>query len=418
MNTEVSKFSAKTILRGAITVFLVCLSALPAFSLPTSAQSNQLTVVKKADLKLELPPDIPDAEFQRPDKILLGVISPSSKNRISSEEWYKGLYYYFSSERFNFKDLPIHYVVDGQGSIYEGVQGGVERAVLVENQPGKHIVVWYLAEQQATDFNSDAQASLQSLLSKLANENNIKAENVSLQGMKLQIDSEQKTANLLTEQLFGSWSITFNKIQDYLRTNYRPVTRQYSVSIEDFKSPAETVKAGSVVTVDFKIKNNSDYSIFSSDDSEILFTTENGKSSELFLNDSWVTKSQAPVIPEGIVIRPGGEASVALRVSVPLVSGKIGETFVVQNGFGQTVSATKFRVELNVDRSGIQILQITNTETGSLNVRQNPSSNATVVGKVSPGEKMIWTEQNNSGWYKVRFDGREGWILGKYAKVI
>lgn len=50
-----------------------------------------------------------------------------------------------------------------------------------------------------------------------------------------------------------------------------------------------------------------------------------------------------------------------------------------------------------------------------LNVRMEPSKNATVAAQVQPGEKFS-IEDEKTGWYQIKYDAKNlGWISGQYA---
>ena len=66
---------------------------------------------------------------------------------------------------------------------------------------------------------------------------------------------------------------------------------------------------------------------------------------------------------------------------------------------------------------GAQI-QVLDTPTGFLRVRANPSTGASELTQVKPGEKYSLLEEK-SGWYKIRVkEGLEGWVSGQYAKKL
>jgi hypothetical protein len=64
-------------------------------------------------------------------------------------------------------------------------------------------------------------------------------------------------------------------------------------------------------------------------------------------------------------------------------------------------------------KTQVEILQ---TPTGILNVRNGPGTGYAVIGQVSPGEKYDLLEES-SGWYKIKA-AKEGWISNQYAKKL
>jgi len=64
-------------------------------------------------------------------------------------------------------------------------------------------------------------------------------------------------------------------------------------------------------------------------------------------------------------------------------------------------------------KTQVEILQ---TPTGILNVRNGPGTGYAVIGQVSPSEKYELLEES-SGWYKIKAS-KEGWISTQYAKKL
>ena len=58
---------------------------------------------------------------------------------------------------------------------------------------------------------------------------------------------------------------------------------------------------------------------------------------------------------------------------------------------------------------------ILNTPTGFLRVREDASTGAVEVGRVTPGDTLPLIDEV-SGWYKIQLtDGKEGWVSSQYA---
>jgi hypothetical protein len=64
-------------------------------------------------------------------------------------------------------------------------------------------------------------------------------------------------------------------------------------------------------------------------------------------------------------------------------------------------------------KTQVEILQ---TPTGILNVRNGPGTGYAIIGQVSPEEKYELLEES-SGWYKIKAS-KEGWISTQYAKKL
>ncbi len=59
-------------------------------------------------------------------------------------------------------------------------------------------------------------------------------------------------------------------------------------------------------------------------------------------------------------------------------------------------------------------ITIKDTPTGWLRVREEPTLNASESGKVNPGETFELLDEQD-GWYKINFDGKEGWVSSIYS---
>lgn len=62
---------------------------------------------------------------------------------------------------------------------------------------------------------------------------------------------------------------------------------------------------------------------------------------------------------------------------------------------------------------------IENTPTGFLRVREEPSTLATELGQVEPGEEyLLVSTDEDTGWFEIRFTEEEtGWISNNYARL-
>jgi hypothetical protein len=407
-------------LRSAKAVFVLGMLLLSlAWLNPVAAQTNLLSITKKSDLNLDTSVIVDTDNYGKPASVLVAPIFLDTETEVDPREWYRGLFYYLSSDRYNFKDIPFHYVLDKNGTVYEGIKGGVERSALVEGGPEDPIVVAYLANRGDTDFSSTAILQLENLLLNIANENSLRPEaaNYKVTGLKLQIDETKKIVNLSAEEIFGSWKLSYDRIIGKLAGSYRPTPKQYAIDLVSVENPNAKVKVNAQVVIKIKVKNTGAYSLYSGDDSELILSTKSGKDSQFFLNNIWLTKSQVSVMANGSSLRPGQEATFEVKVLAPFGSGKFSDMFYLRTAGGQNFKDKEVTVSFEVDRGNLKILEITQTETGTLNVRDNPSSGARVIGRASPGQRYEWTQQQN-GWYAIKYEGATGWILGKYAKVL
>ncbi len=106
------------------------------------------------------------------------------------------------------------------------------------------------------------------------------------------------------------------------------------------------------------------------------------------------------------------------------VSGDASDTAAkdaVWNALGvidATYSASDINVDVQVSGLAAGATLMINTEEGNLNIRQEPSTDASVVGKAAKGESVTLVEQTSDDWWKIKTaDGEEGYAYARYLKA-
>ena len=106
------------------------------------------------------------------------------------------------------------------------------------------------------------------------------------------------------------------------------------------------------------------------------------------------------------------------------VSGDASDTATkdaVWNALGvidSTYSASDINVDVQVAGLSIGASLRVATEESNLNIRQEPSTDAAIVGKAAKGESVTLVEQTNDDWWKVKTaDGEEGYAYARYLKA-
>ena len=93
----------------------------------------------------------------------------------------------------------------------------------------------------------------------------------------------------------------------------------------------------------------------------------------------------------------------------------------VWNALG-TIDSTYSASDINID---VQVAGLASgasltvaTEESNLNIRQEPSTEAAIIGKAAKGEKVTLVEQSSDDWWKIRTaDGEEGYAYARYLKA-
>lgn len=111
---------------------------------------------------------------------------------------------------------------------------------------------------------------------------------------------------------------------------------------------------------------------------------------------------------DGILYVSGNAASTSAKDAVWNALGAIDSTY----------SASDINVDVQVaGLSSGASLKVT-TEDSNLNIRQEPSTDAAIVGKAAKGDSVSLVEQTSDDWWKVRTsDGKEGYAYARYLQA-
>ena len=82
-----------------------------------------------------------------------------------------------------------------------------------------------------------------------------------------------------------------------------------------------------------------------------------------------------------------------------------------------TYTASDINIDVQVSGLGAGSALTVATEESNLNIRQQPSTDAAVVGKAAKGSTVTLVEQHSDDWYKIRTaDGTEGYAYARYLR--
>lgn len=153
-------------------------------------------------------------------------------------------------------------------------------------------------------------------------------------------------------------------------------------------------------------------------------------------------REKSPIIavvssPDVSEVKIDGEIRGFTPIAIPGISAGNHSISVSQPGFlersfeVQAVSGYKLTVVVKLAQAEIQgataeepqkevFVEIRETPTGFLRVREAPTTEATEAGRVDPGKKYPYAGEDEKGdWFKIRYEGeKEGWISAKYAKKL
>ena len=111
---------------------------------------------------------------------------------------------------------------------------------------------------------------------------------------------------------------------------------------------------------------------------------------------------------DGILYVSGSAASTAAKDAVWNALGAIDSTY----------SASDINVDVQVVGLSAGAALTVATEDSNLNIRQEPSTDAAIVGKAAKGESVTLVEQTSDDWWKVKTaDGEEGYAYARYLRA-
>lgn len=111
---------------------------------------------------------------------------------------------------------------------------------------------------------------------------------------------------------------------------------------------------------------------------------------------------------DGILYVSGNTSSSAVKDAVWNALGAIDSTY----------SASDINVDVLVAGLATGASLLVATESSNLNLRQDPSTEAAVVGKAAKGASVTLVEQTSDDWWKVRnSEGQEGYAYARYLQA-
>lgn len=111
---------------------------------------------------------------------------------------------------------------------------------------------------------------------------------------------------------------------------------------------------------------------------------------------------------DGILYVSGNAANTAAKDAVWNALGAIDASY----------SASDINIDVQVTGLAVGTALSVATEESNLNIRQEPSTEAAVVGKAAKGSSVTLVEQTSDDWWKVSTaEGVEGYAYSKYLKA-
>lgn len=402
------------------TMALVCTLLLFVFSIHTRSVSAAVIPRNKTGLDETLS-DKENDEYAPAQAILLAQIPlPSGVRFGDSEQLYRGLYYY-SIVHLGFVDIPFNYVVTWDGAVFEGKAGGQDVQPLVSEDIDEAfddavLIGYYGNNQEMTYVGKKA---LIALVGEIQSSAEVPDERVLPVFIALAEKTEETQPSKLA--LSESTDIVWNGIVGEVRAASTPISSssgEISGSVEEV-TYAKEVDADNnfVVSARFKNAGTTPWYPGGAHAVYLLASDPRGHESAFFVSDKWLSFTRVALLPKKWV-KPGEEVMFTFEINAPLRPGDYSESFELLYSPDKWIDGTLFKVEFSVNKGDFDLVEILETETGYLNVRECPSAGCKDIGKVVPGE--VYKKKNvENNWYLIQFGGgKEGWVYGKYVKDI
>ncbi len=111
---------------------------------------------------------------------------------------------------------------------------------------------------------------------------------------------------------------------------------------------------------------------------------------------------------DGILYVSGSATNTAAKDAVWNALGAIDSTY----------SASDINIDVQVSGLSAGTPLTVATDDSNLNIRQEPSTDAAVIGKASKGSSITLVEQTSDDWWKVKTsDGQEGYAYSRYLRA-
>lgn len=349
--------------------------------------------------------------------IVVVPLKIADRNFVSDDDWYRAIYYY-QSFRLNQGDMLFHYVLTRDGRVLQGTTNGEDHRFDVRESEDKPVIIAYLSGDEEIDFAKNARPVLSELLLEIANRNALPLDKILVRDIEF-VAKPNETVFSRLRITGGRWDLTIKDIVKEITPRYNPQSKVFTFAVEKVELPTGEVNYGDSVVANITIKNTSQYIFYKGIAEEPIVSKVEPGESKFFLNDVWLSTTQAPLVIENTIMKPGDTARFSLRLNVPLYFGEQSENFQLASTVGQVYPGTEFKITLNIKHPDKEVVEITPTETGQLNVRESPSGFSPVSSRVTPGQRFFVLERNDGGWVKLDLgDGNSGWVVSKYTKVV
>ncbi len=410
---KITNFTTKFFL-GLLSCIALCLWLV---NVVNAQQNLQVVTLKDAGIDESLARE--DINYTLPtDVVIVPVNYPIKQKTLNSTDLYRGIYFY-TVEVLGFNDIPFHYLVGEDGTIFKGNTGGDERRIRISGVGESMIVIGYITDSSSTKFSSRAQLALVKIISDVVNRNSINPDNIFVDGVEFVRNLSTKSVSLVQKDIFGTWGTSIEEIKSQVKPLYAPIAKSYKAQVDNVILPTDPVSPGSVVEAKISISNLSSNGMYAGTDSALILSKIDGTPSAFFLNNEWASISQASLMDNDEILLPFQEGQFSFNIKVPLFPGGLSEQFELRTLDGRKVESNPVTIALNIGPASRQIVEIRSSVVNAVDVKSQPSSSSATVGQVSAGQRFYYVSEQDNGWLQLELsDGTPGWIAIWFVNFI
>lgn len=352
--------------------------------------------------------DKTDTIYVNPTKIYVTqVTTRSSELARNPEKWVKTLYYY-SITRLYLIDLPYTYLLDENGIIYQGTDGGIGTNPQLREVDGA-VTIGYLSNNPT--LTNRATESLREMVEEISFNWGISQ----LSTVKLYINQEEgKLSTVSAQESTGDFSASVaTALEEWV--GYEEEGLEYKARIEEIEYEEE-IEIGERVNVKLKIRNSNDF-VWFTDKDPIYISVKGGEESDFAINQEWDSFSKPMSISETNIL-PGETIEVKFNLEARVSLGEAVESFEVLKFEGRPFQGSEFEIKFNITRGEKQLVQVASPKYNFVNIRDCRWFTCDVLDSADNGEIFI-LEGEEEGWSRIRFGVDQfGWVSSAYLKKI
>lgn len=378
------------ILLGAISIF--------AFSYYSAESLNFDTTLSEKT----------DTIYNNPTKIYITQISTNSNElQRNPVKWVKTLYYY-SITRLHLSDMPYTYLLDENGIIYQGSEGGIGANPQLREVDGA-VTIGYLSN--SSTLANRAAESLREMVEEISFNWGISQ----LSTVKLLINQEEgKLSTVSAQETTGDFSTSVSSALEGWE-GYGEEGLEYRVKIEELIYE-DQIEIGERVNVKLKIRNMNDF-VWFTDRDPIYVSVKGGEESSFAINQEWESFSKPVSISETNIL-PGESAEIEFNLEARVFLGETTESFEILKFEDRPFEGSDFEIKFNITRGEKQLVEVASPKYSFVNIRDCRWFTCDILDSADNGEIFIF-EEEEEGWSRIRFGGDQfGWVSSAYLKKI